>query len=122
MENFIPYYETIKLGGHAACALAGAYFGGAATFLFSRVSGRGMGLSACFAFALFASSAVWIIPEYAAFKGAALLWAGLAILLLCFPALVLFCRDGMKKIIELWAAFAVAQFVLLSIIYLQMAK
>jgi len=122
MENFIPYYETIKLGGHAVCALIGAYLGGIALFAVSRFADRGVAFAEAFAFSLFAASAVWVIPEYAGFRGGALLWSGAIILAGCFPVLAFVSRGGVKRSAILWTAFALSQAVLLGGIYYQMGK
>ncbi len=120
MHKFLPYYEEIKLLGHFGCAFVSAYLGGAALWFASLASKSKLTFERSFAFSLFASVCVWIVPFYADEENCIIIAA--AILLACQPILKFLSDSKFKTASILWAAYTAAQLAQFGLVYYSLNK
>ncbi|MDY5582970.1 MAG: hypothetical protein SPF41_03335 [Candidatus Merdousia sp.] len=120
MHKFLPYYEEIKLLGHFGCAFVSTYLGGVALWFASLASKSKLTFERSFAFSLFASVCVWIVPFYADEEKCIIIAA--AILLACLPILKFLSDSKFKTASILWAAYTAAQLAQFGLVYYSLNK
>ncbi len=117
METFLPYYEEIKLAGHASCAYAGGLLGALAMFVGRYFAEARFKIDTILAFSFLASGALWILPFFEVVPQKYAECLSLGILVLCLFAVKLVSRLDWKRAFILWVAYFIAQTILFLMLY-----
>ena len=62
--EFLPFYSYLKIGGHFACAFVATMLSGGFLTLLCLLKRQFQQIERSFVFALFASTAIWIVPMF----------------------------------------------------------
>ncbi len=122
MKTFLPYYEEIKLAGHAGCAYAAGLLSAIAMLIgryFAEVRFRE---DTIFTFSFLASGAIWIVPFLKIVPSEYSEYISLAILIFCIFVVKFISHFDWKRAFFMWFVFAIAQTILFLILYYNILK
>ncbi len=116
--DFLPYYYEIKLGGHMICSLVATFVGGTflwiATLFYKKVK---FCFSNAYAFSLFFSSALWIIPSSKPVPEEYSLAVSLFLILSAIPILKYAMKSTWSSAGAMWSVYFFSQWLVYVIVY-----
>ncbi len=115
--DWLPYYNDLKLGGHLACAFVASMLSGTLIFSVFLLSKDMRMFERSYAFALWTSALIWIVPmifDVSAQTREVLFYAAIIISMLL--TMLVFNRP-FKKTPILWIAFLCGQILVFFMIY-----